>query len=785
MRWLRPAVCGFIVLCLLLPWAAAQPSIAQETGGVPLPVAALGDHPRLLITREYIKNTLTPRIEDNVPSWVAFSTYVEAGKPEEDAEWTPGTALRSLALAYLVSNDAAYAKRAKTIMVDLANRIEADPVMTREGGLTGQFMEDVAALAVGYDWLYRSLAENDRAELQQTLWRAVKRLRDPMADTGGLLWVDGEMDLFGNYQPRWLWALTAVGLALRGEHPEAESLLDFCREQLTGSVIPALDLQSGGAWSEGPVYGFIANWATAQTALAWWTAAGENMFDDTLWWYERLAYDLFMYYPVSMRTYNAEWGDAIPGYPAIIGDSERYHAVAVYGRAQDLLLSAIFTGHDYADWMNWYLRQPPYGLPGWMAAEEFLWRDPDNVGLPPTERTWIAPFNGHVFMRSNWINRDGLFDPTAAHVTFNAGDRLSYHQYYDQGSFTFFYNGADLVVRSGVYSGDGTSDHDANYNARTIAGNTVLICDLGETFDGIRPDGERDVWLNDCGQRSMSPGSRTAINLDYLLENWRIYDTGSVTRVAELGDATYIRADLTGAYNSTLVTTPENSAKVRSVVRELVFWRPNLVIVYDRVSVTYPSYTPMTVFHFQTEPLPTGIYFRSVVDNTAVYMQNLLPNSRVTMVQGYQVAGQMIDQSWGEPASNTFEDQPYGIYRMEIAPGGPDLEHWFMSAFVAQYADADTPAPGILVQGEEMRGVVMGSNQVMFDEEPGDGQDVIQARFPIGEGVAFTVVTGLRPSGSYAVTTDGSAVSQALSANEAGMLVITNAPPGAVSLTLQ
>jgi hypothetical protein len=301
--------------------------------------------------------------------------------------------------------------------------------------------------------------------------------------------------------------------------------------------------------------------------------------------------------------------------------------------------------------MDWFLRQPPDFMPGWLSSEEFLWRDPEASGEPPDVTTWYAPYNGHVFMRSNWVNDGGQLDTTATYVSFNAGDRITYHQFYDEGNFTIFHNGEDLVVRSGVYSGDGTSDHDVNYYVRSIAANTILVCDLAENFDGIRPNGERDVWLNDCGQRTMHPASRTAINTEYLFENWQSYDTGTITRFGEAGGATYLRADITGAYNSTVYTTPENRAKVSAVIREFVYWRPGRVIVSDRVITTYPSYTPIDVFHFQSEPSPSGLFFGSLVRDSAIYAQNLLPNSQVTMVPGFQVAGETVDKSWGEPVA--------------------------------------------------------------------------------------------------------------------------------------
>jgi hypothetical protein len=783
---MRGKLASLILIALLLsaPLAGVRHPVIAQGEEIPIPTAAFGEHPRLLITQAYVDDVLKPRQAQNTPAWTVFETYVKSADPESDAEWTPGTALRSLVLAWMITGDTSYARRGRDLMIALVNDIESDPVMSGSGGLSGAWMEDVAALAVGYDWLFNALSADDQTALQSVLWRAANRMIDPTADTDGIIWLDGQLMAFGNYEPRWLWAITAVGLALWGTYPEAPTLIDYARSVFTDTTIPALDLQEGGSWAEGPVYGFIGNWPRVQTALAWWTAAGENYFDDTRWWYDRLAYDMFLYYPSETRTYNQDWGQPIHNYPSIIGDSERYHPAQAYGRAQDLLLSAVFANTGYSDWMDWFLRQPPDSIPRWMAVEEFLWRDPDRLGTAPLVNTWYAPYLGHVFMRSNWTDADGNLDPDATYVSFNAGDRLSYHQFYDQGSFTIFHQQADLVARSGVYSGDGTSDEDVNYYVRTVAGNSILICDLAENFDGIRPNNDRDLWLNDCGQRTMSPNSRTAINMDYLIENWQTYDTGSITRFGESGDVTYIRADITGAYNSTVYTTPENRAKVSSVVRELVYWRPGIVIVHDHVVTTYPAYTPMLVFHFQTEPTPNGLFFGSLVGDAAVYMQNLKPNSRVSMVPGYQVGGQTVEESWGELATNDFENTLYAPYRLEIVPAEPDLDNWFLTTFIAQDAADPAPTEGLLVAGDTMRGVVRGTVQVMFDLTPGDEIDVTDATFQIGPTVEYILVTGLMPGAAYRIETVGSAT-QTLNATEAGMLVISGLPAGAVHVVAE
>src|SRR5690606_13807224 len=296
------------------------------------------------------------------------------------------------------------------------------------------------------------------------------------------------------------------------------------------------------------------------------------------------------------------------------------------------------------------------------------------------------------------------------------------------------------------------SDHDANWTARTLAANTILICNPDETFEGIRPNAERDVWLNDCGQRSTAPAPSSAINLGHLIANWRAYDTGSVTRHSEIGEATYLRADLTGAYNSTFYTTPDNVPKVDLVTRELVFWRPDLVIVADRVVTTDTAYTPLTALHFEAEPQPAGLFYRAQQGGSALYLQNLLPNSRVTVSRGFEVEGQAVDRTFGAPAHNTTEGRAPGLYRLDITPGSAQLDNWFLSALVAQPADAPAPPTGTLVLGEGVRGVAMGTRQVLFAMDAGSGTGLTDAVFPIAPGIEHTLVTGLQPSATYRVT---------------------------------
>ncbi len=272
----RPLLMFWAVLLSLSLAAPAHVVPAHgQSADPPLPVAAFGVRPRLLITPAYVQETLRPRADRQVRLWTDFLAYVSSDAPESDAGWSPGTtALRALALAWLITGEEHYAERARAVMVELVNRVEMHPALSGTGSLDGALLDNVAALALGYDWLHSALSSDDRAALRESLWRALSRLRDPAADQGELIWLDGQIVAWSHYTARWLWALTAGGLALWGEHEGAPGLLAFCRKTFTDTILPALNLQTGGAWAEGPVYGFLAGWAFVQTALSWWTAAG-------------------------------------------------------------------------------------------------------------------------------------------------------------------------------------------------------------------------------------------------------------------------------------------------------------------------------------------------------------------------------------------------------------------------------------------------------------------------------------------------------------------------------
>ncbi len=785
----------FIILCSL-PFFTIQPTLPSQKvplafaqDNVPsLPIATAGEHPRILITNQYLEQTVIPKIESASATWQSFTAYVDSNQILSDLSDTPESVIRSLALAWLLTNETKYRDKTLTAMQQLSNSIEDSSILNvPDGKCDLLFLQQVSALALAYDWMYNALSANDRVALSDTLIRAATRIQDPETDNGDV-WVLVENDYlfqsFNSESAQWLWTLTAVGLSLQGDRVESTNILNTARDLWLQFVIPTLEIQPNGAWAAGPVDGFTAIWWKLQTAVAWWTARGENYFDDTEWWYQRMAYQLFLRYPSVQRTSNQERGEAFLGYPGIIGAGERYHRNAVYSRAQDMVLRSVYIGTEYANRIDWLLHQPPSSNPDWLLVEEILWRDRNAVGSPPDLLTWRSIGTNHVFMRSNWVDTEGNLDSSATHITYYSGDYFAPQQFFDQGSFTIWRDGTDLVVHGGVYSGQGDSTHDANYYGRTIAGNTLLICNLAENFDGIwrNNDTPANIWLNDCGQRVINPSGDGGINADYWLENRAFFETANIERAYDMGGATYIYSDITAAYNSTEITTLNNAPKVQSVIREFVYIRPGAILIHDRLNTLSPDFTTINTLHFNARPQLDGNRWVVFDDTSALYIQHLAPNAQSNIVEGYITAGQPVDTAFGQPTANLFETEPYGLYRMDTLPSSSSTTPWFLTALIATDPLAPTPIPNVYVEGLSMRGAVISTPdtrwQVMFDDDP---NNITQSSFTVVDGVQFLLLTGLAPESPYTITW-ANVTTQTEITHAAGTLLLPNPIAGAFSI---
>jgi hypothetical protein len=582
---------------------------------------------------------------------------------------------------------------------------------------TGSGGELGADIALVYDWCYDLLTPEQRTNMVAWMngWAVANRWGSPdafvYADPG-----------WGNYWPRYTYSFALIGIACWGDNDRAEEWLDEYRHTRLGAFdIPKIQHIPGGGWPEGPVYDWIANRPFLKGLEAWRVAMGENIFESAPWYRDRLGDLLLRRWPGVTN----EWSTVYHPYPAT-GDSERNRsALGAYERTIAWIVASRFPDDPRADELRAYLSAPPANFTAtFMADEEFLWGHPhpDGAAVAPQTVLHHAHSLGTVYARSGWPSGAADTNASATHLIFQCGDHYSYHQHLEQNSLTLFRE-RDLLVDSGVYSGDGLSYHDRNYYVRTIAHNTLIVYNPTETFHNARPD----ATSNDGGQRDFHPASRAPQTVDQFLTFSNQYETGDILRMADRPLYTYVLGDATAAYNnpdynqSTLSAAYSgNVAKVSRFLREVAYLRPlvhnrpsdlnqDAVILLDRVAVTQPQFSGSNtklLFHVLNQPTVSGVSTTAVsagetvigtptfahadVDHARLYIQPLAPAARNLRIVGGrgEKAFWVFDDNYDwhfNPSSpqprpvNEFESIPYGEWRMELEPADSELEHVFLT----------------------------------------------------------------------------------------------------------
>lgn len=280
---------------------------------------------------------------------------------------------------------------------------------------------------------------------------------------------------------------------------------------------------------------------------------------------------------------------------------------------------------DKASLYSWFLEKAFGGIP--YQAENpksFVLMDwsiqpksPKELGIPLAEALGWKELEGEIdrdrFGKKagiGWVSmRSAWDDPNATFAIFKA-EPFYYHGHMHHDSLAFMIaKGEELALaRAGNYmcwfeggplkSKDPGWPQMGNFFSRTISTNNLLIYDPQEKFDG---------WTNDGGQR-LTP---------YWDDKWgRTYhgtadgnyrDIGGLVRFERDNKYVYSAADATRAYNSTLVTSGNNKAKVRLVQREFVYLKSpdgndDHFIIFDRVDAVNPDFKKFWLLQLRAKP---------------------------------------------------------------------------------------------------------------------------------------------------------------------------------------
>ncbi|HZS41724.1 MAG TPA: heparinase II/III family protein [Polyangia bacterium] len=487
-----------------------------------------------------------------------------------------------------------------------------------------------------------------------------------------------------NYFCGYLLAESFAGLAVFGDSPEGARWLAHARDTLIGArLLPSLSQLDGGDWPEGWQYGELSAAEIALTAEAFRTATGTPLAARLPWLRQIAAHHLHALVPDGSALYdNGDWSEhpAKPSSLALAAIALALEPVDARGAAE-------------ARWLQ--KRTPWPGQRAWLGALadplERAERDP-HEGAPLSVE---LSGTGLAFMRASWA-------PDATWASFQCGPTIADHQHNDQGHFELWRGGDGLIVDGGGYG-----------SASTMSHNSILVDD-GKRHLTYPPN--QGVWGRD-------------------MRTTRFHDDGrEVIAAGEFADA----------YAPSCADDGCTPRSVRRARRTIVYVRPGVLLIDDRVTVDEPGFGVTWTAHFAAAPTVRWPLAGARVGRSRVDVQTLWP------LDG-KSAAVVEPTSTGEGPYR--QNQPWlaGMRRLEIASATGDRERRFLHVISAGAADEAPPTTtrldgralsGVLLQGRAEAG--RGLNVLFSDGEAGGEGEILAASESV-------IVAGLRPSAPYSV----------------------------------
>ncbi len=600
------------------------------------------------------------------PDRVKWLRAKVAGQTTEEVTAAAGDTVAGLALASVATGDSAPCRAA----------------FAKRG--TGGPSYHVALL---YDWCHAQLSAGERAELRRLI---VPRMEADMKN--GRLWRS-----FHNAGHTAAFTLAIDALALQGDDPIADRALAFLRPELEDMLLTFDNVFPDGEWAEGADYARHASQHGLRTLLAYKSATGIDLLASSPHLKNVAKYILYATKPAGLM------------FP---GDDNDYPYLSGWEHMA-LLMSVSEYRDEHAQWFLRHCQEERFQLQPRDRWAELLWRD-DTIPERPLDDLPLARLfrgKGIVFARSGW--KAG--DPQQAWLAFTNGDYFGDHDHYDVNAFQISRGSSDLAIDSGRYDDDWASARKPseiarsqffNYYQRTIAHNTMLVYDPNESFG--------PGFVNDGGQlRLLSRGLHRNVPEDYAqgsfpsdegigVSDWTTnvgrWERGDITAYLGTKDFTFVRGDGTRAYSK---------KKVSAFVRDLVFVRPRLVVVFDRVVAVNPSFQKTWLLHTIDEPsLATdGSWFEAKDGGGRLFGVALLPEARALRKVGgageeFSVDGVQLragPQSSLNPSELHYGERP-GAWRIEERPAAASVEDHFANVMLlTDAASQERPRIEILV----------------------------------------------------------------------------------------
>ncbi|MCL2646230.1 MAG: hypothetical protein FWD61_04385 [Phycisphaerales bacterium] len=648
-------------LCLM-GLAASLLLCAQSAPEIPKgkPLIATGawadnfkQHPRLLGPKEFLRALAKERPQG----------YQEA---KQIANKTPPHAYTVMAAGVVNAVEGMSDQQAAPLIQAAMKYVSAGVTNTHQETWLG-----LEYVALTYDLLYDHISAADRAKM--------------------ISWFNAHLgtytideSAFHNSTLSKIFCLLRIAYATRGDNPKAKDFRDWALIKLyEDKVLPGLkQFGAGGGFTE---CGWYTRHSLFHLVQALELARRCEQYDGfalaPAFFYQRLAYELLQPYPMPDANYGADQF-------AVEGDGANTYGGAVENPGlMKNILAQYFRGSELAAYTASRLRK---GSNAETRFHHFLIDEPPDPAKPiaTAPLSHLAEGIGRVYARSDWNN-------DATWLRFECGPFFSNHQHLEVGNFEIF-RYEPLATESGEYT-DWGSGHAINWLVRTVAHNCILVYAPNEKFRDFRGGGSSSA--NDGGQAMpiWPVGTVQAWNAN---PNTR----GQIVAYGNRAECMYVGADCTKAFN------PE---KVSLWVRQLVFLRPSVIIIFDRVVSKNANAPKAWLLHCKNEPDITDTKVHIKNGKGEMYVETLLPQAaKISKIKGYVYPTFAGGQSFGAPDS-VLTPLAF-LWRMEVSPTKPAEEDLFLHVI-----STDGPVTSKLTMEANKVSVQIGQASVTFTNKCG------------------------------------------------------------------
>jgi hypothetical protein len=487
------------------------------------------EHPRIYLNATE-RARLTSALDAGTPSAVRFRQMIDAQLVLQNIydfkAW-------HAALLYVLTGNEVYGDYALTL-VD--QRVQGEEARIASGQLPEVAADSylhvgdrIGDLALTFDYCHDRLTPEQRDRwikyADQAVWNV---WHHDQAEWGGAPapWAGWSVDDPGNnYYFSFLRATMLLGLATRGESANADAWLTTFRDEKLGARLVPTFATE--------LYGGGSREGTGYGV----TMAGLFQLYDI--WEKTTGERLADLTPHARQSMLHMLHSIVPTRDRVapIGDQARESTAALFDYHRDYLqvLGALYPSEPATEVMRDLL---PTTTVKQMLLEYMFYSDffYDTTGLPTRpigelHPTYFSPGTGHLFLRSGW-------DTSATWAAFIAGPYTESHAHRDQGSF--------LLYKKGWLAYDANVDSHSGIQQGEEQHNLVRIVPSG----GIVP---------------MRQGAPPAVP-------YALHDDVSHA---------YFAADITPVY--------DGQQPIVRLEREVVFVKPDVFIVYDRVEASDPS----------------------------------------------------------------------------------------------------------------------------------------------------------------------------------------------------